>query len=51
MTTMRQPLVRMGATAARMILALGSGESLPEQRVVLSTELVVRQSTAAPRIG
>jgi DNA-binding LacI/PurR family transcriptional regulator len=51
MTTMRQPLVRMGATAARMILALGSGESLPEQRVVLSTELVVRQSTAAPPIG
>ncbi|HST80748.1 MAG TPA: LacI family DNA-binding transcriptional regulator [Kineosporiaceae bacterium] len=48
MTTMRQPLVRMGATAARMIVALGDGEQLPEQRVVLSTELVVRQSTAAP---
>lgn len=48
MTTMRQPLVRMGATAARMILALGNGETLPEQRVVLSTELVLRQSTASP---
>jgi DNA-binding LacI/PurR family transcriptional regulator len=49
MTTVRQPLTRMGATAATMVLALADGEHLPEQRVELSTELVVRQSTAPPR--
>lgn len=49
MTTVRQPLVRMGATAARMVVALAAGEELEQHRVELSTELVVRQSTAAPR--
>ena len=40
LTTIRQPLMEMAATAAR--LALGLGE---EQRIELATTLVVRQST------
>ncbi|GAT70734.1 lacI family transcriptional regulator [Planomonospora sphaerica] len=48
MTTVRQPLVRMGAAAARMIVALAGGEELEQHRVELATELVVRQSTAPP---
>lgn len=49
MTTIRQPLTRMGATAARMIVALAAGEVLDQRRVELSTELIVRQSTAEPK--
>jgi LacI family xylobiose transport system transcriptional regulator len=49
MTTVRQPLTRMGATAARMIVTLSRGEVLEQGRVELTTELVVRESTAAPR--
>jgi DNA-binding LacI/PurR family transcriptional regulator len=48
MTTVRQPLVRMGAAAARMIVALAGGAELDQHRVELATELVVRQSTAPP---
>jgi len=48
MTTVRQPLTLMGATAARMAVALANGETLEQRRVELSTELVVRQSTAPP---
>jgi DNA-binding LacI/PurR family transcriptional regulator len=49
MTTVRQPLNQMGATAARMIVALAGSEALEQRRVELSTELIVRQSTAPPR--
>jgi DNA-binding LacI/PurR family transcriptional regulator len=49
MTTVRQPLTLMGATAARMVVALANGERLEQHRVELSTELVIRQSTARPR--
>ena len=49
LTTVRQPLAEMGATAARMVLAIARGEPLPQTRVELATSLVVRQSTAAPR--
>jgi len=49
MTTVRQPLNQMGATAARMIVTLAAGESLDQQRVELSTQLIVRQSTSSPR--
>jgi DNA-binding LacI/PurR family transcriptional regulator len=49
MTTVRQPLTLMGATAARMVVALANGERLEQHRAELSTELVVRQSTAPPR--
>ncbi|MEV4326082.1 LacI family DNA-binding transcriptional regulator [Microbispora rosea] len=49
MTTVRQPLVQMGAAAARMVLALAQGERLEQHRVELATALVVRESTAPPR--
>ncbi|MEU6425020.1 LacI family DNA-binding transcriptional regulator [Microbispora sp. NPDC046973] len=49
MTTVRQPLVQMGAAAARMVLALADGERLEQHRVELATTLVVRESTAPPR--
>jgi DNA-binding LacI/PurR family transcriptional regulator len=42
LTTIRQPLMEMAATAARLVLGLGE-----EQRIELATTLVVRQSTAA----
>ncbi|GIH52671.1 transcriptional regulator, LacI family [Microbispora rosea] len=48
-TTVRQPLVQMGAAAARMVLALAQGERLEQHRVELATALVVRESTAPPR--
>jgi DNA-binding LacI/PurR family transcriptional regulator len=48
LTTVRQPLVEMGATAARMVLALASGKQPAHTRVELATTLVVRQSTAPP---
>lgn len=48
MTTVRQPLERMGATAARMVIELAAGRSLDQHRVELATTLVVRQSTAPP---
>jgi LacI family transcriptional regulator len=42
LTTMRQPLFEMAASAPRLLL----GDS-PDARVELSTSLVVRESTAA----
>lgn len=49
MTTVRQPLVEMGATAARMLLDLAAGDTPVQSRVELATTLVVRDSTAPPR--
>jgi LacI family xylobiose transport system transcriptional regulator len=49
MTTVRQPLVQMGATAATMVLDLAAGRTLEQHRVELTTRLVVRESTAPPR--
>ncbi len=46
LTTVRQPLTEMGATAARLVLALAEGKQLAQTRVELATALVVRQSTA-----
>ena len=48
MTTIRQPLVRMAEAAAEMVLALSRGEVPAQTRIELSTELVVRESTAPP---
>jgi len=48
LTTVRQPLVDMAETAAELVLALARGERPPQARVELSTELVVRESTAPP---
>ncbi len=49
LTTVRQPLVRMGVTAARLLLRLASGEQPSERRIELATELIARASTAPPR--
>jgi LacI family transcriptional regulator, xylobiose transport system transcriptional regulator len=49
LTTVRQPLADMGATAARLIVGLVAGDQPASTRVELSTRLVVRESTAAPR--
>ncbi|MGW4111451.1 LacI family DNA-binding transcriptional regulator [Actinosynnema sp. NPDC004786] len=48
MTTVRQPLTEMGATAARMLLTLAGGGTPAQTRVELATTLVVRESTAPP---
>lgn len=49
LTTVRQPFFEIGATAARMVLALADGERPSETLVELGTTLVVRDSTAPPR--
>ena len=48
MTTVRQPLADMGATAARLLVALSRGEQPDQLRIELSTTLIVRESTAPP---
>ncbi|MFE9750977.1 LacI family DNA-binding transcriptional regulator [Saccharothrix saharensis] len=49
LTTVHQPLSDMAAAATRMIIALSQGEPLAQHRLMLTTELVIRASTAAPR--
>jgi LacI family transcriptional regulator len=49
LTTVRQPLVEMGMLAARTALRLVRGEEIETLRFELATQLVVRESTAAPR--
>ncbi|MEU8522927.1 LacI family DNA-binding transcriptional regulator [Streptomyces sp. NPDC048577] len=44
LTTVRQPMRRMGETAAGLLLAALAGEVIPSEPVVLPTELVVRRS-------
>lgn len=46
LTTIRQPLVLMGASAASTLLQQIHGERVPEE-TILQPELVVRESTAA----
>ncbi|MER5185229.1 LacI family DNA-binding transcriptional regulator [Streptomyces sp. NPDC002896] len=48
LTTVRQPLTEMAATAASMVLTLARGELLTRNRMELATDLVVRGSTAPP---
>ncbi len=48
LTTVHQPLRRMGAEAALLLLRLARGEAPSSTRVDLATSLVVRDSTAAP---
>ena len=51
LTTIRQPLVEMAVTAAEMALSMARGETPSQPRVELTTELIVRESTAPPRRG
>jgi LacI family transcriptional regulator len=48
LTTVRQPLAEMGRAAAQMLGDLIDGLALRATRVELSTELIVRESTAPP---
>ncbi|WP_327123351.1 LacI family DNA-binding transcriptional regulator [Streptomyces sp. NBC_01727] len=50
LTTVRQPLIEMAETAARLVLDLSRGQQPATTRVDLATNLVVRSSTAAPRL-
>jgi LacI family transcriptional regulator len=51
LTTVRQPLIQMGRVGAEMLGHLIEGSGLRSQRMELSTELLVRESTAPPRAG
>jgi LacI family transcriptional regulator len=49
MTTIRQPMQALGATAARMVVALMAGETPETNHILLPTRLVPRATTAPPR--
>ena len=49
LTTVAQPLRRMGTVALRTALRLGAGDHVDSHHVELATELIVRGSTAPPR--
>jgi LacI family transcriptional regulator len=51
LTTVRQPLPQMGSAAAQMLGELIEGLPLRSNRVELSTELIVRESTAPKESG
>jgi DNA-binding LacI/PurR family transcriptional regulator len=51
LTTVRQPLIEMAEAAAELVLALARGETPAQVRMELTTELIVRESTAAPATG
>jgi DNA-binding LacI/PurR family transcriptional regulator len=48
LTTIRQPLAQMAEAAAEMVLAMAKGATPAQTRMELATELIVRESTAAP---
>ena len=48
LTTVAQPMRRLGAVAAEFVAALLSGETRDELHVTLPTRLVVRGTTAPP---
>ena len=49
LTTVHQPLRRMGEEATRLVLRLAEGATVDTLRMDLATHLVVRGSTGAPR--
>ncbi|MEU0056615.1 substrate-binding domain-containing protein [Streptomyces sp. NPDC006334] len=50
LTTVRQPLAEMAATALRLLVRMMNGDRPEGTRIELSTRLVERSSTAAPRV-
>jgi LacI family transcriptional regulator, xylobiose transport system transcriptional regulator len=48
LTTVRQPLAQMGATAANLVISLAAGQRLEQHRIELATKLAVRDSTGPP---
>ncbi|MFE6364537.1 LacI family DNA-binding transcriptional regulator [Streptomyces sp. NPDC057806] len=51
LTTVRQPLSEMAATALRLLVRMMAGDRPESTRTELSTRLVERASTAAPRLA
>jgi LacI family transcriptional regulator len=51
LSTVRQPLREMGHVAVRRLLSLIADTSQPSERIVMDTELIVRQTTAPPSSG
>ncbi|MFF9281653.1 LacI family DNA-binding transcriptional regulator [Streptomyces griseosporeus] len=51
LTTVRQPLAEMAATALRLLVRMMDGDHPESTRTELSTRLVERASTAPPRAG
>ncbi|CAH0140936.1 HTH-type transcriptional regulator DegA [Microbacterium sp. Bi98] len=49
LTTIQQPMRRLGAVAADMVFTLLAGQEVDEMHVILPTRLVVRATTAPPR--
>ncbi|HEX9116046.1 MAG TPA: LacI family DNA-binding transcriptional regulator, partial [Anaerolineae bacterium] len=49
LTTMAQPISRLGQLAAELLLTRLSAPKSPVQRLVLTAELVIRKSTAVPQ--
>lgn len=50
LTTIRQPLRGMGRMAVESVLSLSRGGSPPSAQVQLATTLIVRETTAPPRL-
>jgi LacI family transcriptional regulator len=51
LTTVQQPMRRMGHDAIAMLVALIAGDELDDTHVTLETTLVPRRTTAAPGGG
>jgi LacI family repressor for deo operon, udp, cdd, tsx, nupC, and nupG len=51
LSTIRQPGQEIGRRAMEMLVRIMAGKPLEERRILLPTELVVRGSTAPPRIS
>jgi LacI family xylobiose transport system transcriptional regulator len=51
LTTIHQPLAEMAEMAARMVITMSRGAEPVTRRLDLATSLVVRHSTAPPRLG
>jgi LacI family transcriptional regulator len=51
LTTVRQPLVEMGAAATRLLLAMLAGEDVAVKTHLFEPTLTVRKSTGPPVIG
>ncbi len=49
LTTVRQPMLKLGEVAARMLLQASAGEQIADRHVQLDTELIIRQSTGRVR--
>ena len=49
LTTVRQPLAEMAREATRIVIELARGSTSTNQRIELSTTMVVRESTAPPK--